>query len=86
MSSINIQRGRDHGLAPYNKYRKLCGLKEAKKFEDLYEDMDKKQVDALKEAYADVNDIDLYVGAASEKKMPDAFQGPTFSCKLLALN
>ena len=70
-------------MAPYNKYRKVCGLKEAKTFEDLYEDMDRKQVDALKQAYSSVHDIDLYVGAAGERKMAGAFQGPTFSCKLI---
>ena len=82
LSSLNIQRGRDHGLPPYNKFRKLCGLKEAKTFEDLYQDMDKVQVERLKQVYDSVHDIDLFVGGASERKMADALQGPTFTCNL----
>jgi peroxidase len=82
LSSVNIQRGRDHGLPPYNKFRKLCGLREAQTFEDLYEDMSKEQVEKLRHVYKSVHDIDLFVGGSSERKMIDALQGPTFSCKL----
>lgn len=35
--SLNLQRARDHGLQPYNKYRVLCNLTRARKFEDLSE-------------------------------------------------
>jgi hypothetical protein len=34
MGSLNIQRGRDQGLRPYNVYRPLCGLKALSSFED----------------------------------------------------
>ncbi|CAJ0919680.1 unnamed protein product, partial [Mesorhabditis belari] len=32
---INIQRGRDHGVNPYNDHRELCGLKRVTEFAEL---------------------------------------------------
>ncbi|XP_071444826.1 peroxidase-like isoform X2 [Hetaerina americana] len=64
--SLDIQRGRDHGLQPYNKYRELCGLPLAKTFDDLLDVMPKSVVEKLQKLYSSVNDIDLYVGGMSE--------------------
>lgn len=35
LMSTDIQRGRDTGMPPYNKLRPVCGLPEAKSFDDL---------------------------------------------------
>jgi len=40
--SVDIARGRDYGEPPYNKFRQLCGLSEAKAFDSLIDVMDKK--------------------------------------------
>ena len=61
LGAINIQRGREMGTASYNTYRSLCGLKRANSFDDLT-NIPPANLALLKENYADVNDIDLYIG------------------------
>lgn len=42
LPSFDIARGRDFGIPSYNKFRKLCGLSEAKTFEDFTDQISKK--------------------------------------------
>lgn len=81
LGTINIQRGRDHGLPSYNHYRKWCGLKYAKTFDDLIE-IPKYHRDSLRKVYSHVDDIDLFPGVMSEYPVKDGVVGPTSSCIL----
>ncbi|KAI5728625.1 hypothetical protein M8J77_018738 [Diaphorina citri] len=80
--SLDIQRGRDHGLPGYNAYRKFCGLKTASTFDDLQDTMAKSTIAKLKSLYKKVDDIDLIVGGIAEVAQDGAIVGPTFRCIL----
>ena len=76
LASLNIQRGRDHGLASYNEARQAYGLPPVRRLSDINSDP---QVQAnLREVYASVNDIDLWVGGLAERHAPGAMVGPTY--------
>ncbi|XP_014275345.1 peroxidase [Halyomorpha halys] len=78
--SLNIQRGRDHGLAPYNDWREVCGLRRAQRWEDLEEHMEPSTIEVIARLYQNVDDIDLFVGAMGENPVQGAILGPTFLC------
>lgn len=80
--ALNIQRGRDHGLAPYNRWRVKCGLPWAFSFSDLLGQMTQERINALSSVYRHVYDIDLYVGGISENPIAGGIMGPTFTCLL----
>lgn len=55
LASLNIQRGRDHGLPFYTEYRKLINLTEARSFDDLKNEIqDKTTRDNLQLLYSKV--------------------------------
>ena len=80
LGALNIQRGRDHGLPSYNKWRGYCGLSVARNFRDLNRDISSKVVKNLEKYYKDVDDIDLFVGGILEDLLPGSRLGPTFNC------
>ena len=78
--SLNLWRGRDHGLPGYNAYRQICGMSLATTFEELLPVMEKSVVDRLALVYHSVDDIDLFVGGLVERHLPGSMLGPVFSC------
>ena len=58
--SINIQRGRDHGIPSYNKYRKFCNLSTANTWLELENLMPEDVVSIFKNFYKQVFDIFLF--------------------------
>ncbi len=64
LASLNIQRGRDHGLCGYNETREELGLKRKGTFAEVSRDPDVQA--RLASVYASVDKMDLWVGALAE--------------------
>ena len=80
--SINIQRGRDHGIPTYNQIREVCGLRRATTFDDFLDQIPRGVVDRMRTAYSSVDDVDFFVGGITEKPRGDSLIGWTFACIL----
>lgn len=66
--SINIHRGRDHGIPGYTVYVDFCFGEKIKYWNDLRKYMPDETIARLQKIYADVRDIDFYTGGISERK------------------
>ena len=65
LASLNMQRGRDHGLPSYNDAREAIGLERRASFADVNSDP---AVQArLATVYTDVDQIDLWAGTLAEE-------------------
>lgn len=80
--ALNINRGRDHGLPPYVKFREACGAKPAHRFSDLLDTISPERITILKRVYANVKDVDLFPGAMNEYPTKGSVLGFTFTCIL----
>ncbi|XP_066581532.1 peroxidase-like [Prorops nasuta] len=78
--SLNIQRGRDHGLPGYTKWRQYCGLGASQSFQHLQGHLDPQALQEISMLYESVDDIDLYTGALAEIPIHDGLVGPTITC------
>ncbi|CAM1322530.1 Uncharacterised protein g8147 [Pycnogonum litorale] len=78
--SMNIQRGREHGIPSYNRWREICGLRKIETFRQLRHVTSLRTANRISKLYSDVEDIDLFVGGLAENHLPGAMIGPTFAC------
>ncbi len=74
--SLNIQRGRDHGLPSFNEVREGYGLEAMDSFADLTSDAD--LIAKLTQLYGDIDHLDLWVGGLIEAPYADGVIGETF--------
>ena len=78
--SLNIQRGRDHGMAPYNAWRELCGQDRIGSWKEASQAFSSSNVARLQALYNSVDDIDIFIGGILEPPTDGSILGPTFLC------
>ncbi|XP_019403812.1 PREDICTED: peroxidasin homolog isoform X1 [Crocodylus porosus] len=83
LAAINIQRGRDHGIPPYNDFRVFCNLTSAQEFEDLRNEIKNLEIrEKLRSLYGTTKNIDLFPALMVEDLVPGTRVGPTLMCLL----
>lgn len=76
LASLNLQRGRDHGLPTLSEARSDLGLPAISDFDDISSNP---QVQAkLAAVYDSATDVDLWIGGLSEDSVPGSQLGLTF--------
>lgn len=76
LASLNIQRGRDHGLPSYNQLRADLGLPKVQRFDQI--STNRTVQERLASVYTSVDDVDAWVGGLAEDHIPGAMVGETF--------
>ncbi|HRH93715.1 MAG TPA: peroxidase family protein [Candidatus Peribacteria bacterium] len=82
LASLNIQRGRDHGLPSYNQARRDYGLTPRTSFNEITSDADVAQ--RLSTVYGgDIEKVDMWVGGISEDHVAGGSVGELFRAVIL---
>ena len=81
LASLNIQRGRDHGVPSYNAMREAMGLARRTAFDQITSDAD--LAAALSSTYGSIDEIDLWVGGLAEEPVAGSQLGPLFQAILV---
>ncbi|MEM1122227.1 MAG: peroxidase family protein [Bacteroidota bacterium] len=77
LAAININRGRERGIADFNSYRAALGLEKYTNFRQICEEVD--ALEALQSNYSSVDDIDAWVGMLAEEPNEGNLFGETVS-------
>ncbi|XP_034048398.1 LOW QUALITY PROTEIN: eosinophil peroxidase [Thalassophryne amazonica] len=81
LGSLNMERGRDHGLPGYNAWRKFCGLSEPKNQTQLAQVLNNAELARrLLELYRTPDNIDVWLGGVAEPFVQGGRVGPLFAC------
>ena len=76
LASLNLQRGRDHGLSPYLVYRNFC----FEKFGITSEFENDLTLVRFLKLYGSLDFTELWLSGISESRLNDGLIGATFSC------
>jgi peroxidase len=80
--SINIQRGRDHGVPGYTTFREFCNLPPVRSWDDMTLFVQGDSVAMFRQTYKFVEDVDLFSAIVAEIKPDGTMIGPTLNCLL----
>uniref|UniRef100_A0A8C7FL36 Myeloid-specific peroxidase n=1 Tax=Oncorhynchus kisutch TaxID=8019 RepID=A0A8C7FL36_ONCKI len=81
LGSLNMQRGRDHGLPGYNAWRKFCGLSTPTNQTQLAVVLNNKDLARrLLQLYGTPANIDVWMGGVAEPFVRGGRVGPLFAC------
>ncbi|KAM4040370.1 thyroid peroxidase [Anomaloglossus baeobatrachus] len=81
LASLNLQRGRDHGLPGYNNWREFCGLPRLNSTFDMKMAISNKNTRRkMIELYGHPDNIDVWLGGLVEDLLPGGRTGPLFAC------
>lgn len=76
LASLNLQRGRDHGLPSFAAMRAALNLRPVTRFQDV--NPRGGAAAALASVYAEPGDVDLWIGGLAEAKKPGSMAGHVF--------
>ncbi|KAL0979365.1 hypothetical protein UPYG_G00184150 [Umbra pygmaea] len=81
LGSLNMQRGRDHGLPGYNAWRGFCGLSQPQNVDELAVVLNNTDLaQKLMDLYGTPDNIDVWLGGVVEPFVPNGRVGPLFGC------
>ncbi|KAM8953226.1 thyroid peroxidase [Pelodytes ibericus] len=78
LASLNLQRGRDHGLPGYNDWREFCGLP---RLSDMTAAVSDKNLSGkILALYGHPDNVDVWLGGLAEDLLKGGRTGPLFAC------